>query len=94
MRGFRFFVLISKKPRRISTSLSSVDELRSKRKHEPVLRVGANDLKPITIDPPGERVPEAVPDHPAQSVDWVLRQTGLVEDDSLSAVVSCEGEFL
>lgn len=59
-----------------------------------VLRVGGNDLETVAIDPPRERVPKRVLDHSGKSVDGVLREAGLVEDDALAVVVAGEGKLL
>lgn len=60
----------------------------------PVLRVRADDLQPVAVDAPRQRVPERVLDHPRQAVHRVLRQPRLVQHDPLAPVVARQRQLL
>jgi len=60
----------------------------------PVLRIRADKLQPIPIDPPCQTVPERVLDHSRETVHGVLHQSGFIQDDSLPAVISSQSELL
>ena len=53
-----------------------------------VLGVRTDDLEAVTVDAPGEGVPEGVLDHARQTVHRVLSETSLIEDYSLPIVIT------
>jgi hypothetical protein len=53
-----------------------------------VLRIRTDNLEAISVNTPGEGVPERILDHARQTIDRVLGETSFIENDPLPIVIT------
>lgn len=59
-----------------------------------VLGVGTRNFEALGVDASGKGVPERVLDHARETINGILGETGFIEHDAFTAIVTGECQFL